>query len=56
MGNITVVPSEWVITYFFGFALFYWVDQKTSDLMVSVGITMLYLVSLTVGLKLYYGG
>jgi hypothetical protein len=56
MTPIVVVPSEWVLAYFFGFLLFYLIEQKAEDFRVSFVISMVYWVSLTIGLRLYYGG
>jgi hypothetical protein len=56
MTPIVHVPSEWVLAYFFGFLLFYLIEQRAEDFRVSLAISMVYWVSLTIGLRLYYGG
>lgn len=53
MTPIVQVPSEWVLAYFFGLLLFYLIEQRAEDFRVSLAISMVYWVSLTIGLRLY---
>jgi hypothetical protein len=49
------VPSEWLFAYFFGFVLWYLLDQKVEDLLTAFSGVMAYFLVLTIGLRLYYG-
>lgn len=55
MTPIVVVPSEWVLAYFFGLVVWYITDKYVEDFLVSLGVAMAYLVALTICLRIYYG-
>lgn len=55
MTPIVVVPSGWVLAYFFGFVVWWFADRFLDDLIVSLGVSMAYLIALTIGLRIYYG-
>lgn len=57
MANTVLVPSFWVLPYLLGIMVGFYLMVKTYNYFTLVFLgTTAYLLALTIGLRLYYGG
>ena len=54
METIVAVPSEWVLAYLIGMMFCLYKAHKTDNIGLYSVLGMIYLLVLTIGLRLYY--
>ncbi len=54
MEAIVVIPSEWVLAYLVGMMFCFYKAHKTDNVGLYFTLGMGYLLTLTIGLRIYY--
>lgn len=54
METIVAIPSEWVLAYLIGMVFCLCKAHKTDYVGLYFGVGVIYLLTLTIGLRLYY--
>ena len=54
METIITVPSEWVLAYLIGMVFCFYKAHKTDNVGLYFVLGVIYLLALTIGLRLYY--
>lgn len=54
MSPIVTVPSGWVLAYLVGMVYCFYKAHKTDHIGLYFGVGVIYLLALTIGLRLYY--
>jgi hypothetical protein len=54
METIVAIPSEWVLAYLVGMMFCFYKAHKTDNVGLYFVLGMIYLLVLTIGLRLYY--
>ena len=54
METIVSVPSEWVLAYLIGMVFCFYKAHKTNNVSLYFVLGVIYLLALTIGLRLHY--